>query len=175
MRPFEVIPPAEYKLFLQALREDRCIEYPIVGWQAVGEWLYKMQFTTRIFKPSTLLNWRARFGLPVLTTARDIHRSNRSKPWCTNLMLHAWLATQGRALTLPRWHPFRQKVEKPRKPYDQCSRRTKCRRRAEARGRTPAAILAARWRVQRANAPTDAPPDIDRYPPGAVPTSIAPS
>lgn len=108
-RPYSELSPADYKLFLLAMREDRFKEYPIVGWQAIGEWLVRMKYVPRVPDLSTMYRYK-RFGMPVTSTPRPSHGMKRL-PWVTNLMLQAWLATQGRALTLPRWHPFRVEVE----------------------------------------------------------------
>lgn len=111
-RPYHIMPPADYKLFLAAMREDRCVEYPLVGWDAVGAWLVKMQFVAKRPATETLQKYRKLFGMPVSRTARQSrHHKTSALPWTTNLMLQAWIGTQGRALGLPRWHPFRVSVE----------------------------------------------------------------
>lgn len=89
------------------MRADRCLEYGIVGWEAIATWFYRMKFTPRVFSSDTMRKYR-KFGMPVVHQARTT--VGRRQPWTTNLLLSAWLATEGRALSLPRWHPFRVRV-----------------------------------------------------------------
>jgi hypothetical protein len=110
-RPFQYLPPADYKLFLETLREDRCLEYPIVGYDAIAQWFVKMKYTRTPWSSESLLRHRRNFGLPITKTPRTPY-DDHLVPWTSNLMLHAWIATQGRAMSLPRYHPFRQAVEK---------------------------------------------------------------
>lgn len=129
-RPYSELSPADYKLFLAAMREDKLREYPIVGWQAIGEWLVRMQWLARLPHVTTLYRYR-RYGMPVNMTPRPMLHGTKRQPWVTNLMLQAWIGTQGRALTLPRWHPFRQQVEKTysQKPSAIRDRRHRARKR----------------------------------------------
>ena len=111
IRPFEYLPPADYKLYLKALRDDRCVEYPLVGWPAIADWLVRMKFTRLPPTAATLCKYRKLYGMPVSHQSRGMDRNCRRKPWTINLMMAAWLATQGRVLSLPRWHPFRLAME----------------------------------------------------------------
>lgn len=112
LRPFEYMPPADYKLFLAAMRADRCLEYRLIGWKEVGRWLQRLQFTQLCLSEGTLRKWRKDFGMPVTQQPRAaVVCGGKRHPWTTNLMMSAWIGTQGRALTLPRWHPFRLSVQ----------------------------------------------------------------
>lgn len=105
MRPYQCLDAAAYKKFLEALRADRCIEYGMRGYPAIGEWLVKMRFLPKVPSPWTLRRWRRDAFLPVVLARVDGLNRSRRDAYTTNLMLHAWMATQGRMLFLPRWHP----------------------------------------------------------------------
>lgn len=159
-RPYELLDSHAYKAFLEALRADRCHEYPLRDWPAIGAWFHRMQFTNSARRAETLRGWRKRYALPVSRGVRGPGRFDR-KPWTTNLMLHAWMATQGRVLSLPRWHPARMAIDgvtSAHKPYSK--RPGAMRTRKMWLRREPARLLAARARaaaVAHASAGTPSP------------------
>jgi hypothetical protein len=104
--------PEAYKDFLATMRADRCKEYGLVGWREVAEWLTRMRFTRKPPVDATLRKWRNQFCLPITKACRSNNSGRGYVPFTTNLALHAWMATQSRALSLPRWHPFRLQVQK---------------------------------------------------------------
>jgi len=109
-RPYELLGPEAYKAFLAVLREDGRREYGLHGWREIGEWLTRMQFVKRTPIDVTLRRWRDQFCMPVTRARRASDNGRGYVPFSTNLCMHAWLATQSRAMSLPRWHPFRQAV-----------------------------------------------------------------
>lgn len=172
MRPFEELPPADYKLFLESMRADRCVEYPLIGWRAVADWLHRMKFVQRPPRDETLRAWRKKFGMPVTHTARSREGKDRT-PWTTNLMMQAWLGTQGRALSVPRWHPLRCEVEG--RPFVPNPRRGIKGRRP---GRLTAAQLAELHRQRLIAQATESPrasADTSRSTPSAGRSSTSPS
>jgi len=116
IRPFEYLPETEYRLLLAALKEDGRREYGIIGWQAIAVWLYTIGFVRRPPVKSTIVRWVREYFMPACnvmlptTTSGAGRRTWRGPLLTTNLALHAWMVTQGRAVTLPRWHPYRLAV-----------------------------------------------------------------
>jgi hypothetical protein len=109
IRPYEYMTPADRALLLRSMQEDKLREYGLLGWEEIGDFFVRMRFVRRRPSEQTLRKWRKQFGMPVTHTT---WLAARRAPWSSNLLLHAWLATQGRALSLPRWHPFAQAVRK---------------------------------------------------------------
>ena len=102
--------PVDATKLLAAMRHDRSKEYPLTGYAEIGAWFLRMRVVPYVPKKDTIRKWAIKFGLPL---APGVRRPGPGKPppWTSNLLLTAWLASEGRALGLPRWHPFRQEVE----------------------------------------------------------------
>ena len=98
----------------------RGLEYRITGLADIAAWLVRFGFDKKPMGGATIRYRHNVFGLPICKSARRGGDLKHTQPWTTNLLLHAWMAGQGRILSFPRWHPLRagEKASVPR-----CGRR----------------------------------------------------
>ncbi len=116
--------PEAQKAALLALRETfPRAEEGLVGWEEIAAWFVRIRYTDVPPAKSTLQKWSRRWFMPV-DLRRATMKSLRRTAFTTNLMLHAWLLSQGGRMHVPRWHPAYV-------PAPPLSRRTGQRRRAQ--------------------------------------------
>jgi len=116
--------PETQKRMLQALRDTfPRAEEGLVGWKEIAAWFVRIRYVEVEPAHTTLLTWCRRWAMPV-DLKRLNHVAHRRQPFTTNLMLHAWLLSQGGRMHVARWHPAYV-------PAPPLSRRTGQRRRAQ--------------------------------------------
>jgi hypothetical protein len=113
--------PVDKAKLLVALKE-RCVhcgnpaaDYTIMGWPAIAQALVRFGLDEKPVGDATLRKRVKHAGLPVWRGVNSRRNgSTMNGPWriprTTNLVLLAWVASQGRILVHPPWHPFRVEV-----------------------------------------------------------------